>query len=386
MYEISLAAMSPSDPQSLQKIRQARHLPDLFERATATFLETSGARYALLYLMAGDGEAIELSYAGKPPARSRELSWCGAPDPQAAPWQGLSASEILSIEHLQRPYALVVLGPRDENRSPDELQALRLLCKATGEVLDQVLLQTRSQAVDFQEQRANRHHRQAKSLDRRLREVSHDLRNHLVPMLYATEELQELMLSARALKLLVTLERQIRLADQLSKASLQPISPVISLSKTDLAGIARAEAEAWQSAFARRQQVLTLQLPDAPVWVDGNPCMHHQVIGNLLSNAHKYTPPGGAIGLILTPHDGFCLLEVRDSGRGIGPTIRRRLFAAPVREDASIEGHGYGLLNVQAILEGLGGKVTVASQPGKGSRFRIRFRTHAEERLAPRTP
>ncbi len=382
MQTINHDAGSQAPPKGCHLLRQARNLPDLFERAAAIFRETSGAGFVLLYLTVSTEEAIEISYAGAPPPRSREIAWQGSRDPQAPPWQRLGASEILLVEHQQRPYALVVMGPSEKPRSAADTQNLQLLHAAMDQVLAQALLETRALAADFQEQRANRHHHQAKNLGQRLRQVSHDLRNQLVPMLYATEELQEILSAPDALKLLINLERQIRLADQLSKESLSAVARP-SLQRSDLVAVCRDFAEGWQSAFSRRGLDFSLQLPEHGVWVDGDPKQYHQILGNLLSNAHKFTSHGGSVQLRLREEDGFCLLVVSDTGRGIGPLVRRRLFEASVREDPRIDGHGCGLPHVKAILDALGGSIVVTSQPGRGSSFLVRLRTHSAAQVAP---
>jgi len=374
MQSIDFAARSQEPTSGCHLIRQARNLPDLFERAASIFRATSGCQYALLYLVASEDEAIEISYAGHPPPRSRVLNWGGSLDSHGAPWQGLQASTVLRVEHLKRPYALIVLGPPVDDAPPSDGHALQSLCKTTAEMLHLTLLQTRALAADFQEQRANRHHQQAKSLGERLKQVSHDLRNHLVPMLYATEELQEILDAPDALRLLINLERQILLADQLSKASLSTLVPISTSQRTDLAAVCRDIGEDWQVLFARHDQTFVLQIPDHEVWVPGDPSQHHQVLGNLLSNAHKFTPRGGRIRLSLRLQEGQCILEIADSGRGIAPLVRRRLFETSVREHTQIEGHGIGLTNVQAVLNRLGGTISVTSQPGRGSSFQVTFR------------
>ena len=361
--------------EGCQVLRQARNLPDLFERAASIFRDASGAAYSLLYLAVSDDEAVELSYAGSPPARSREIAWHGSLDPQAPAWRQLDASEIMLVEHRQRPYALVVLGPREAPRSDSATTTLPMLCGATAEMLAQALLETRALAAEFQEQRANRHHQQAKWLHQRLKQVSHDMRNHLTPMLYATEELQELLSAPDALKLIISLERQIKLADQLSKQSLNHLASGPSAQQTDLTAVTREITDGWHGLLARHSQTLLLRLPPHPVWVAGTPTQYHQVLGNLLSNANKFTPRGGSIRVSLTLEDGVGLLEVSDTGRGIGPLVRKRLFEAQVREHTGIEGHGLGLTNVQAILKELGGAITVSSQPGRGSTFQVRLTT-----------
>ena len=374
MQSIDFAARSQEPPSGCHLIRQARNLPDLFERAASIFRESSGCQYALLYLVASEDEAIEISYSGDPPPRSRVLDWGGSLDSEGGPWRRLNASAILRVEHLKRPYALVVLGPPKDAATPIDSPALQRLCKTTAEMLRLTLLETRALAADFQEQRANRHHQQAKSLGERLKQVSHDLRNHLVPMLYATEELQEILDAPDALKLLINLERQILLADKLSKESLSSLVPLNASRRTDLAAVCRDIGDDWQALFTRHQQAFMLQIPDHEVWVEGDASQHHQVLGNLLSNAHKYTPRGGRIRLSLRLQDGQCILEIADSGRGIAPLVRRRLFEGSVREDTQIEGYGLGLTNVQAVLNRLGGTISVTSQPGQGSSFQVTFR------------
>lgn len=372
MYEIKHAAGAPPAHAALPWLRQARNLPDLFERAACTFQASGHADYALLYLVVSPEEAIEIAYSGTPPARSRDVAWNGARSPQQAPWAHLDASEILVIEQNGQPFALVLLGPR-QGKPPASREALRHLCQATGEILAQALLKTHAMAADFQERRARHHHRQAKSLGKRLRQVSHDLRNHLVPMLYATEELQELLSAPDARRLLIQLERQIQLADQLSKQNLAMFPRRTPPHRCELLTAARELGESWQFAFSRRQQTFELSLPEEAIWVAAEPCELHQILGNLLSNAHKYTAPGGRIRLAIALQDSGCLIDVNDSGRGIGPVVRRRLFEAGVREDPGIEGHGLGLASVRDLLERLGGSVTVTTQAGRGSSFQVRL-------------
>ena len=96
----------------------------------------------------------------------------------------------------------------------------------------------------------------------------------------------------------------------------------------------------------------------------------------MLSNAIKYTPRGGRITLSLRPEDGGVRLAVADTGIGIAPQDRGRLFAKFSRIKPSItgqEGTGLGLFIAKTIVEAHGGTITVESKPGAGSAFELRL-------------
>ena len=100
-----------------------------------------------------------------------------------------------------------------------------------------------------------------------------------------------------------------------------------------------------------------------------------QVIDNLLSNALKFTPPNGKVGVSVSILGGAVVLEVEDSGIGISSADQRRLFSRFFRTETAmrkeIQGSGLGLSIVKAVVEGHGGEITVKSAEGEGSTFRI---------------
>src|SRR5262249_40878750 len=98
-----------------------------------------------------------------------------------------------------------------------------------------------------------------------------------------------------------------------------------------------------------------------------------QVVTNLVSNAHKYTPAGGAMRVVATRDGDFARVAVHDTGIGIAPEDVARLFTRFFRVDSSltreIGGTGLGLSIVKSIVELHGGTVSVDSTPGQGSTF-----------------
>jgi signal transduction histidine kinase len=102
-----------------------------------------------------------------------------------------------------------------------------------------------------------------------------------------------------------------------------------------------------------------------------------QVWTNLISNAIKYTPPGGKIQVILDQGDAWAIGTVADTGIGIGadelPLIFNNFFRTAEARRMEPRGTGLGLTLVKRIVEGYGGKVEAESFPGKGSLFRFKL-------------
>ncbi|MGZ8696785.1 MAG: sensor histidine kinase, partial [Gaiellaceae bacterium] len=100
-----------------------------------------------------------------------------------------------------------------------------------------------------------------------------------------------------------------------------------------------------------------------------------QVIDNLLSNALKFTPSSGSVGISVIAREATVLIEVKDSGIGISAADQKKLFTRFFRTEAAmrkaVKGTGLGLSIVKVIVEGHGGAITVESAEGKGATFRI---------------
>lgn len=117
---------------------------------------------------------------------------------------------------------------------------------------------------------------------------------------------------------------------------------------------------------------LTLEIKGHGI-VNGDPAWLRRAIANLIDNAIKYTPEGGAISLGLMEKNAEAIIWVRDTGLGIAPADQARIFEKFYRvrrkETAHVKGSGLGLALVKSIAEWHGGRVWVESQLGKGSTF-----------------
>jgi PAS domain S-box-containing protein len=122
-----------------------------------------------------------------------------------------------------------------------------------------------------------------------------------------------------------------------------------------------------------KNQALSVEVDPALPLVRGDRDRIVQVVTNLVSNAYKYTPAGGAIRVEAVRAGDVARIAVRDSGIGIAPEDVAQLFTRFFRVDSSltreIGGTGLGLSIVKSIVEMHGGTVAVESEPGKGSTF-----------------
>ena len=126
--------------------------------------------------------------------------------------------------------------------------------------------------------------------------------------------------------------------------------------------------------LADQHQVLLVSPPqDTQVHVLGDRQRLKQILLNLLSNAVRYNRQGGRVELEYTPAgNGGLRVQVRDTGRGIGPEALGQLFVPferPGGEQTGVEGAGLGLPLSRRLAEAMGGTLDLVSTPGQGSTF-----------------
>jgi signal transduction histidine kinase len=141
----------------------------------------------------------------------------------------------------------------------------------------------------------------------------------------------------------------------------------------DLGDVLRSVVELMRAPAQQKDLLFSVEMaPDLPK-VSLPAEQAKQVWTNLISNAIKYTPPGGSVVVALTQDQNSVLGTVRDTGIGIAPKDREHLFEEFFRtqEAKAMEAHGtgLGLSLVKRIVESHGGRIWVESELGKGSKF-----------------
>ncbi len=216
--------------------------------------------------------------------------------------------------------------------------------------------------------------------------VSHELRNSLGAIRFAArlmEMNQHEPFFARKARLIIVrqADQMARLIDDLLEVS-RSMSPGLGLGlrreRVDLRGIAKDAVDSVELEIGRRKQRLLVALPDAPVWLQGDPGRLAQVLVNLLNNAAKYTDNGGELRLSVEWEADQATVRVRDSGIGIAPDVLPHVFEPFMQAESSLPrsemGIGIGLAVVRGLVELHGGRVTAASAGlGQGSEFTIQL-------------
>jgi two-component system sensor histidine kinase MprB len=114
------------------------------------------------------------------------------------------------------------------------------------------------------------------------------------------------------------------------------------------------------------------------VWVTGDPERVQQVIGNLLDNATKASPPDGPVTVAMTEQHNRATITVRDSGPGLSPEDLDRAFDKFVRgRGRRTVGTGLGLYICRQIVEAHGGTISADNAPEGGAVFRVELATTA---------
>jgi len=212
--------------------------------------------------------------------------------------------------------------------------------------------------------------------------LGHELRNPLSPILTALQ-LMKLRGESGSERERTVIERQVnhltRLVDDLLDVS-RIARGRVEL-KTEIVELSEVVAKAIEMAsplLEQRTHTLTVDVPRRGLLVDGDPTRLGQVVSNLLTNAAKYTPPGGRISIRAELVDDEIVLSVRDTGIGMTADVLPRVFDLFVQErqalDRSQGGLGIGLTIVRNLIERHGGSVSARSDgPGTGSEFIVRL-------------
>jgi len=175
---------------------------------------------------------------------------------------------------------------------------------------------------------------------------------HLTPILDATASLDSLV-------------------DALATMTLADVgSLTLKREAVDVPVLVTSSLAAFQSAADAAGVRLVADLePDLPA-IDADPARIRGVLGNLLSNAIRYTPSGGTVTVSARRSGESVAFGIRDTGRGIPPELRPRIFERFVKGTGS-SGSGLGLAIAKDVVTAHGGTIEAVSDPGKGTEIRF---------------
>lgn len=237
---------------------------------------------------------------------------------------------------------------------------------------------------------------QAKALY--MRKVSHELRSPLAAIRSILKVILEGFVGPLPPKPAELLQR----ADQRAGELLRLTEDILILTRSREAPLEREKvslslSEVVQTVIALltpRAQGKSITLntdlsPDLPR-LFGEPESIQQLFTNLIANAIKYTPEGGAVSVSASPESNSLRITVTDTGIGIPPedlaNVFNEFFRASNAREFAPSGTGLGLSIVKAIVEAHAGQITVTSHPGKGTRFEVLLPLSSQAKHRAETP
>ena len=243
-------------------------------------------------------------------------------------------------------------GARVDERGPGEVRALARAFNAMSARLE-----------------ANEEERR-----RLLADVSHELRTPLSVIRGNLEGMLDGLYPADAAHLDVILEETRvleRLVEDLRTLSLAESGALrLHREPTDLAALLREVAAAHQAQADAAGVTLDVRVDGELPSIDLDPARTRQVVGNLVANALRYTPAGGEVMLSAERDGERVVVEVADTGPGIGSEAIGRIFDRFYRS-ADSPGSGLGLPIARSLVIAHGGEISASSEPGQGTTMRF---------------
>ncbi len=208
--------------------------------------------------------------------------------------------------------------------------------------------------------------------------VAHELRNPLTPISLIAGRIAKVS-STELPRLQALLEGQVsymaRLVDDLLDVSRATTGKLrLRLQPLDIVPLVRTVIDSCLPVIEQRQLAFSSDLPDHPLRINGDTVRLTQVVANIITNAAKYTPRGGAVQLSMRAEDGVVMLSIADNGIGISPEALSEIFEPFVQDTQAVgfngAGLGIGLTVVRELVEAHGGAVVALSDgPNQGSKF-----------------
>lgn len=298
------------------------------------------------------------------------------PEPESGP-----GTSLMVVPLRRQQQVIGTLGTAREGRAApfraDDLDLLGRIADIVSLALENARLHAEADAARSAAERS------AQARDRILRTVSHELRQPLAVIAVNMSLLRMAIQRESATWgpqlgrwVVATIEAariMSRLVDDLvDTAAIEDGRLKLRPEPFEAAQLVQWALEQHRELAARRGIALEAELPPETLITRGDRERLEQVLGNLLSNALRFVPPRGKVSIRVRAEQGFACFAVRDTGPGIDPAERERLFQPYAQGPAAEVGErsvGLGLFIARGIVETHGGRIWVESEPGRGATF-----------------
>ncbi len=316
-----------------------------------------------------DGRVIEANASFLRACEYAPYEVLGRPSPELEIWSDAAQRDRI-LEPVRRGESVRGVEERFRTRSGRTWTALVFVEPMT--LADEpTILTTLVDVTSLREaQRALLETERLASIGRTASYVAHELNTPLTNISLLTASIRRQTQEDATRERLDRIDAQRRLAARIIEEIMTfTRSTEIRRQEADLATLLRAAAEQ-VAAYRKPAVALDLDVGDAPLPMTVDALKISQAVGNLIKNAYQATDKG-TVTVSLRREGEWACVTVRDTGKGISPQDRDRIFQPFFTTKPHGEGVGLGLLFVKAVAEAHGGRIELASEPGRGASFSL---------------
>lgn len=219
------------------------------------------------------------------------------------------------------------------------------------------------------------------SIKKMLSNISHDIKTPMTVILGYLEILKTDSMKENEMILKVEQKAQqvMDLIDQFfTLAKLEAGDTDIEISKTDICESCRESVLDFYEILTQKEFQVEAEIPEEPVFVQGNKDALRRILFNLISNAVRYGSDGKYVGIFFRSDDKYVYVDVEDRGKGIdkafAQNVFERLFTMEDSRNREIQGNGLGLTIAQNLARQMGGEIILDSEPNMKTTFTVKLR------------